>query len=162
MGQRSGTGQQASPGCCLPQRCGVKWPCPGAKCPFPLVLSHPHYSRRTCSWVCRRRPLFWKSLPWSRAQGGSSPTTHMPSLGRRVNAEIRLAEAGRDCHGGPCKPRPPRSKRVGPRGEVLPPSFTSRRRRPRPPLGGGVFAGLLFCFFVRAERPAGPGPRPRE
>lgn len=121
MGQRSGTGQRASPGCCLPQRCGVKWPCPGAnKCPFPLVLSHPHYGRRT--WVCRRRPLFWKSLPWSRAQGGSSPTparplwdvVSMPRFAWRKRGETAVVGLASPAHpaasvwgrGARCHPRP--------------------------------------------------------
>lgn len=93
-------------------------------------------------------PLRLKSMLVDR-----SPSFGSPVLGARPKAGLlalqpalpRLRRVWRKP--GP-EERAPR-KCVGPRGEVPPPSFASRRRCPRPPRGGGVFAGL-FCFSCRA------------
>lgn len=50
------------------------------------------------------------------------------------------------------------------RGRSAAPLLASRwrRRRPRPPSGGGVFAGLIFFLFFYARAAGRARPRPRD
>lgn len=111
---------------------GAKWPCPAdSECPFHTA---PTAEEHACGLVTVLR----MSRPGSQAPGGSpSATARTPAF------KTGLAQAGRA------------PQVCGPRGEVPPPSFASRRRCPRPPRGGGVFAGP-FCFSRRAAGRAWP------